>query len=114
MTTSADGAPMYTMALVSATPIRGMIFPTNTSGGVFEGRGNSRTGCNIYFAGQQDIRIDDEIYATFGGSTDVWRVIGAVNPAEISRSQVGDYHLNFTVVDVIMVKPKTTVGLEEI
>lgn len=82
----------------------GFIQPASEAQDVFEGRPNTRTAGTIYFAGVVDVQIDDEIRdqgAIPSADTRVWRVIGAVNPADIGAPS----RLSMTVVEVVEVEP---------
>ncbi len=97
-----DGEITRTYAVVSSAT--GFIQPSSQGQDVFEGRANSRTAGTIYFAGVVDVRIDDEIRdqsAIPTGATRVWRVSGAVNPADIAAP----LRLSMTAVEVVEVEP---------
>jgi hypothetical protein len=82
----------------------GFVQPTTQSSDVFEGRPNTRTAGTVYFAGVVDVQIDDEIRdqtAIPSGDTRIWRVIGAVKPADIAAP----LRLSMTVVEVVEVEP---------
>ena len=102
ITRATDGEIERAYAVV--TTLTGFIQPSSASGDVFEGRMNTRTAGSIYFAGVVDVRIDDEIrdqteipYA----ATRVWRVLGAVNAADVAAPA----RLSMTVCDVVEVEP---------
>lgn len=99
---ASDGEITRTYAVVSSAT--GFIQPSSQGQDVFEGRMNSRTAGTIYFAGVVDVRIDDEIRdqsAIPTGATRVWRVVGAVQPADIAAP----LRLSMTAVDVVEVEP---------
>lgn len=83
----------------------GFVQPATESQDVFEGRMNTRTAGTIYFSGVVDVQIDDEIRdqgAIPSAASRVWRVIGAVNPADLGVP----FRLSMTVVDVVEVEPE--------
>ena len=102
ITRATDGEIIRAYAVSSSAT--GFVQPTSESQDVFEGRANSRTAGTIYFAGVVDVAIDDEIRdqsAIPTAATRVWRVVGAVNPADIAAPS----RLSMTVVDVVEVEP---------
>jgi len=102
MTVSSDGKPNRTY--VATASLRGFIQPGGQSSDILEGRPSGRTTATIYFAGAQDVRIDDELYSGTTGTVSRWRVVGAVNPGEIGRN-FSAHRLNLTTVDAIQVDP---------
>lgn len=97
-----DGEITRTYAVV--TSVTGFIQPSSQGQDVFEGRMNSRTAGTIYLSGAVDVRIDDEIRdqsAIPTAATRVWRVVGAVQPADIAAPS----RLSMTTVDVVEVEP---------
>jgi hypothetical protein len=99
---ASDGEITRTYAVVSSAT--GFIQPSSQGQDVFEGRMNSRTAGTIYFAGVVDVRIDDEIRdqsAIPTADTRVWRVTGAVKPADIAAP----LRLSMTAVEVVEVEP---------
>lgn len=110
MTSAADGTRLWTYS--PGTPVltvKGFMQPTAQSEDPFQGRGNSRTIGTLYLEGNQDVRIDDEIYEAATGSTSVWRVRGVVNAGEVGTTGAAS-HLDMTAVDVVEVAPNVTVS----
>lgn len=88
--------------------LQGFLQPSAQSEDPFEGRANTRTTGTMYFVGDQDIRIEDEIYTTTNGTSPCWRVRGRINAGELGKTFAAP-HLNMTAVDVIEVSPTLTV-----
>lgn len=110
MTDSADGTRKWAYSPGSPVlSLTGFLQPATQGEDPFQGRASSRTQGTMYFEGNQDIRIEDEIYTTTNGSSPVFRVRGVVNPGEIGNT-LSALHLNMTVVEVVEVEPDATIA----